>query len=195
MLIVGMGGTVAPGSSSERVLRATIAACEAAGATTQLFGGAQLDLPAYRYGAARCDRAAALIEALRAADGVVMVSPGYHGTVSGLFKNALDYVEDMAGDPLPYLDGRAVGVIGVASGWQAASATLGTLRTIVHALRGWPTPLGLAVNSAQPLFDDAGQVLDPVLRGQIDLVAAQIVGFAQRLQPHALPARTADARA
>ena len=47
-LIVGLGGTVRPGSSSEKALAAALAAAEAAGARTQLFGGAFLaGLPIY----------------------------------------------------------------------------------------------------------------------------------------------------
>jgi FMN reductase len=47
-LIVGIGGTVRTPSSSERVLTAALAAAEAAGARTQLFGGEILSrLPIY----------------------------------------------------------------------------------------------------------------------------------------------------
>ena len=62
-------------------------------------------------------------------------------------KNALDYAEDTAKDARPYLDGRAVGCIACAYGWQATDSTLIAMRSIVHALRGWPTPLGVAANT------------------------------------------------
>ena len=52
-----------------------------------------------------------MIAALRRANGVILSTPCYHGSVSGLVKNALDYTEDMCKDPEPYLDGRAVGLI------------------------------------------------------------------------------------
>ena len=80
--------------------------------------------------------------------------------MSGLVKNALDYLEELRGDQRPYLDGRAVGLVAVARGWQASVATLGTLRQVVHALRGWPTPLGLAINSSATTFDDNGRTDD-----------------------------------
>ena len=72
----------------------------------------------------------------------MITSPGYHGTVSGLVKNALDYLEELRGDQRPYLDGRAVGLIAVARGWQASVSTLGTLRQVVHALRGLADTVG-----------------------------------------------------
>ncbi len=53
----------------------------------------------------------ALVEAVRECDGLVLGSPAYHGGLSGLVKNALDYLEDLHDDAPPYLDGRAVGCI------------------------------------------------------------------------------------
>ncbi|WP_459249991.1 NADPH-dependent FMN reductase [Streptomyces youssoufiensis] len=43
-------------------------------------------------------------------------APTYHGTVSGVLKNALDYVNDLIGEPRPFLDGRSVGCVAVAAG-------------------------------------------------------------------------------
>ena len=83
-----------------------------------------------------------LIEAVREADAIIIATPGYHGGVSGLVKNALDTLEELRADDRPYLDGRAVGCIVTAYGWQAAGSVLTSLRSIVHALRGWPTPFG-----------------------------------------------------
>jgi len=100
--------------------------------------------------------------------------------VSGLVKNALDYLEELRGDQRPYLDGRAVALVAVARGWQASVATLGTLRQVVHALRGWPTPLGLSINSSANTFDDAGRTDDHSTAGAIGVMAGQLVDFAQR---------------
>jgi FMN reductase len=109
---------------------------------------------------------------------VELVSPGYHGTVSGLVKNALDYVEDLRADPRPYLDGRAVGCVAMALGWQATVTTLTALRSIVHALRGWPTPLGAALNSTEMSFDDHGVPSDLAVGRTLGTIGEQVVQFA-----------------
>lgn len=166
-------------SSSERVLRHALAQCAAAGAETLLFDGTALDMPMYGFGTPRTEKAAALLDGLRRADGIVIASPGYHGTVSGLIKNALDYVEDMARDAKPYFEGRAVGLIAVAAGWQATGTTLATLRSIVHALRGWPTPMAVTVNSMHPVFGEDGTIVDCPLLNQLDILAQQVTGFAR----------------
>ncbi len=78
-----------------------------------------------------------LIEALREADWPAIVgSPGYHGGISGLVKNALDYIEDMRADSRVYLDNKPWGCISCAYGWQAAVGTLNQLRGIGNALQG-----------------------------------------------------------
>jgi FMN reductase len=149
-LIVGMGGTTRDGSSSEVALRVALKAAERAGAETVMLAGAALDLPMYAPERAdRSSKARQLIDLLRRSHGVIITSPGYHGSISGLIKNALDYAEDMRQDDAVYFEGRAVGCIACACGWQATGSTLATLRSIVHALRGWPAPIGVPSTAAK----------------------------------------------
>jgi FMN reductase len=179
ILVVGLGGTTRGGSSTEKALRVSLAAAEAAGAQTMMFGADDLDLPMYApERPERPERAVRLIGMLRKSHGVIVASPGYHGTLSGLVKNALDYIEDMRNDDPPYLDGRAVGTIACAYGWPATIHTLAALRSVAHALRGWPTPMGAGINSADDVFAGDGQVLDGKSRLQLELVGQQVVEFA-----------------
>ena len=180
-LIVGIGGTVRTPSSSERVLNLALAAAEAAGARTELFGGEILArLPIYNpTDLDHPPERAALVDAVRRADGIIVATPGYHGSLSGLVKNALDSLEGLSGDTRPYFDGRAVGVIVAATGWQACGSALASLRAIVHALRGWPTPLGATVNSALKPFDDSGALKEQRDIWQVETVARQVVDFAK----------------
>jgi FMN reductase len=160
-------------------LRIVLEGAAQAGAKTTVVSGADLVLPFYDPAEpGRSPIARRLVEELRAADGVVLVSPGYHGTVSGLVKNALDYIEDLRDDARPYLDGRAVGCVAAARGWQAAVTTLTSLRSIVHALRGWPTPLGAAVNSAQVEFTGDGGCTDEKTTAMLRTIGLQVVEFA-----------------
>lgn len=178
-LIVGLGGTARPGSTSERLLRLAVDEAEALGCETALFTTEALDLPHYGSSGGAQPRETVFIEALRQCHGVIISSPGYHGTISGMVKNALDYVEALRNDRRAYLTDRAVGCLAVAGGWQAANSTLTTLRAIAHALRGWPTPYGAAINSGNELFDHDGDCIDLAVKDQVTLVARQVVGFAR----------------
>ena len=177
--IVGIGGTTRQGSSSERALALALEAAEELGARTRLIGAAELQLPLYApEHADRTPEAVRLVEALAAADGVVIASPGYHGGPSGLIKNALDYVEDLRDTPRTYLDNVPVGCIVCAHGWQATTSTLQALRSVIHALRGWPTPFGAAVNTLETRFDTADTCSDPKVVEQLLTVGRQASSFA-----------------
>jgi FMN reductase len=177
--IVGIGGTTREGSSTEKALRFALAMCEKRGATTAIFTGRQLaTLPMYAPELPdRTEVAVSLIEELRKSHGVIVASPGYHGTIAGIVKNALDYTEDLREDERVYFSGMPVGCIVTGLGWQGVVTTLEHLRAMVHALRGWPTPLGAALNTTTPLFGPDGDPTDERARFQLETVAHEVMEF------------------
>ena len=176
-LVIGIGGTTRPTSSTTRALATSLEAAAACGARTLLIAGDELDLPMFDPTVAeRHPRARALIECIRRADGLIIGSPGYHGGISGRVKNALDYIEDLRDGEEPYLSGRAVGLLVCADGWQAAVTTLTALRSVIHALRGWPTPLGVAINARAPEPTVDGGI-GAQTRQQLEAMGRQVVEF------------------
>jgi FMN reductase len=180
--IVLLGGTTAPVSSTQRLLDAISVELHALGATTELFCGPDLArLPLYTpEQPQRTAEQQALVASVRRADGLILATPAYHAGISGLVKNAVDLLEDLRSDTRPYLDGRAVGCIVTGFGWQGCGTTLTSVRTIVHALRGWPTPLGVIVNTADKIFDADGKLIDEKVRSQLQVLARQVTDFARR---------------
>ncbi|MFF0450713.1 NADPH-dependent FMN reductase [Streptomyces sp. NPDC004609] len=177
--IVGIGGTLRPHSTSETALRHALATAERLGASTEMITAQSLNFPIYDpENPSSDDIAAHLLAAVRRADGLIIASPGYHGNVSGLIKNAMDYLQGLASDRTPYAHNRAVGCIVTAAGWQAGAATLTSLRSTVHALRGWPTPLGVVINSVDKPFDKDGAVCDLKVGAQLATVGEQVHAFA-----------------
>jgi len=182
-LIVAVGGTLRENSSGAAALRVCLAYAAERGARTRLFTGDDLRMPLYEpQSLVLTEPCARMIAALRQADGIILASPGYHGSISGTLKNALDYTEALRDDPASYFDGRAVGCIASAAGWQASATTLSALRAIVHALRGWPTPIGIMLNSSDPLFTPAGECVSPTTAATLAAMTQQILDFAWRRQ-------------
>ena len=176
--IVGVGGTTKVHSSAEQALAMALKCAREKGAETALFGGADLNLPMYEpEPQAMTEGGRRLVDALRRADGVIFASPCYHGGVSGIVKNAIDYIEEMRADQRVYLDGRAVGTIGLGFGFQGPVVVVAGLRQIAHALRGWPSPLGVAINSAVVKFQN-GECSEPAIATQLGIMAGQVVDFA-----------------
>lgn len=174
-LIVGIGGTPKPGSTTERALAMALAAAAGRGAETRLFGGEYIAaLPLY-LAAGHEGAATDMIDAVRRADGLIVASPGYHGGMSGALKNALDYLEETARDDRAYLDGLPVGLIVTAYGWQATGVTLSAMRAVIHALRGWPTPFGAAINTSDGSFREGD--VDAAVSTQLAMVGEQVADF------------------
>ncbi|MBA4048842.1 MAG: FMN reductase [Sphingomonas sp.] len=179
-LVVGIGGTIGGVASTERALMMALDSAGQAGFATRLFGGEALaQLPLYNPKAA--DRSPAereFVDAVRQASALIIASPGYHGSISGLVKNALDLLEETARDARPYLADMPVGLIATAYGWQATGSTIAALRSIVHALRGWPTPFAAAINTQITKFDEEGGASEPAVVEQLALVGQQVARFA-----------------
>ncbi|SNT48113.1 NADPH-dependent FMN reductase [Rhodococcoides kyotonense] len=180
--ILGLGGSTRIGSSTEVVVRGILARAEELGCETQMFAGPDLMLPPYDPGTELDASASALVDAFRRADAVVIGSPGYHGSISGLIKNALDYTEALRTDDRVYFDGVPVGCVATAFGWQGAVNTLSTLRQITHALRGWPTPLGIALNTSDKTLIEDGRVVNTSVLESMSKMVDQLASFVLRRQ-------------
>src|SRR5260370_3480406 len=88
--IVAVGGTLRPGSSTEKAMQHVLNAAERAGARTRLISGPALQLPMYEPdNPERTDAARDLVAQLALADGIILGSPGYHGAISWPLQNAL----------------------------------------------------------------------------------------------------------
>ena len=180
-LVVGIGGTIGGTSSTERALKIALDAAGREGFRTRLFGGAEMGrLPLYDPKATtRTAEEQDFVDTVRRASALIIASPGYHGSISGVVKNALDLLEETARDEgRPYLADMPVGLIATAYGWQATGSTIAALRSIVHALRGWPTPFAAAINSQVTKFDDAGGASDAAVVEQLCMVGRQVARFA-----------------
>ncbi|MGQ0466661.1 MAG: NADPH-dependent FMN reductase [Sporichthyaceae bacterium] len=178
--LVCIGGSTRPGSSSEKAVKVCAAAAEAVGAVVDVIVSRELMFPIYDTETTeRSPEAKRFVDAIKAADALIVASPGYHGSMSGMIKNVLDYIEDLRAGQRVYLDGMPVGCVAVSYGWQATVTTLQSIRTTVHALRGWPSPLGATINASMKIFDETGACIDDSSRFQLETVAHQVVEFAQ----------------
>lgn len=131
--ILGIGGSTRRGSMSLLALKVALRIAEEQGAQTSLAAVRDLDLPLYNGERQLSDYPATLhwlLDEVRAADGFVICSPTYHGTISGAVKNVLDSLEFLANDRPPYLGGKAVALLG----YGGASA-MNVINSLYHTVR------------------------------------------------------------
>ena len=88
-----------------------------------------------------------LCDAVHGAAGLLWSSPLYHGTISGSFKNALDWFQLLSDRKPAYLTDKVVGLISTAGGTQGLQA-VNTMEFVVRSLRGWAVPLVIPIPQA-----------------------------------------------
>jgi FMN reductase len=180
LTIVGLGGSLAQISRSRAALRVALDGAANAGAETELLDLHELELPIYNPDNDEPTPAAAqLIESCYAADGMLWSSPMYQGTISGAFKNALDWLHVLGGRKPPFLHDKVIGLISAAGGTQGLQA-INTMEFAVRALRGWAVPYVVPVAAAARVFDQAGRIHDQAVDLQLKTLGGEVVRVAER---------------
>jgi hypothetical protein len=87
--------------------------------------------------------------------------PAVHGSVSGSFKNAIDWLHLLGDHDPPYLTDQVVGLVTTAGGTQGCRPS--TAWSSSSALRAWAVPLVLPVAQAWRAFDEDGRVRDDIV--------------------------------
>jgi NAD(P)H-dependent FMN reductase len=107
---------------------------------------------------------------VRAADGILLGSPEYHNSFSGVLKNALDLMGSEE------LKGKLFGLLGVAGGSAGAINTLGHLRVVVRGVGGWSLPVQISIANVRNAFD-GDKLVDPELEQRIRFFGRELVRF------------------
>jgi FMN reductase len=176
--IAALGGSLGQQSTSLAALRVALEGAADAGADVELFDIRELDLPMYSPNTAVVPPAArSLCESVYGCDGMLWSSPLYHGTISGSFKNALDWLQLLGERQPPYLTDKVIGLISTAGGTQGLQA-VNTMEFIVRALRGWAVPLVIPIPQAWRVFQE-GQVLDKAVASQLRALGAELARAAE----------------
>ncbi len=187
--VVGLGGSLAHSSTSIAALRVAMEAAASRGADTQTFDIKELDLPLYKRGIPVPDAAENLLNAVVDADAMLWSSPVYHGSISGAFKNAVDWFDLLGERQPPYLAGRVVGLISAAGGVQGLQA-INAMEFIVRALRGWVAPLVVPISRASSIFDADGRTDNTAVLQQLRILGEEVVRVAELFRS---PASTSEA--
>jgi len=154
LTVVGLGGSLAQRSNSLAALRIALEGATEAGATTELLDIKQLSLPMYDPAEENPpDSVRRMCDAIYRSDGLIWSSPMYNGTISGSFKNALDWLKLLGDRNPPYLTDKVVGLISTAGGVQGLQA-VNTMEFVVRALRGWSVPLVMPIAQAWKAFNE-----------------------------------------
>ena len=179
--IVGLGGSLRAESTSRTALAAALDGAAASGADVRLIWLRDLGLPLYTAEHAPPPAAQEFADAVHACDGMIWSSPTYQGSVSGSFKNALDWLILLADAAPPYLTNKPIGLISTAGGVQGLQ-TVNAMDFIARSLRGWSVPLVMPVPQSWHTFDPDGELVDEAVTGQLRALGAEVARAARQFQ-------------
>lgn len=172
--IVGICGSLRAGSYSHCALRIALKGAQEVGAATKL-----IDLREYQL--IHCDGKEdesrypedvfRLRKDVHAAQGLILATPEYHGSFSGVLKNALDLMG------FDEIEGKMIGLLGVSGGKMGALNALNGLRVVGRALHAWVIPEQASIPEAWRMFNDEGNIVDADLEGRIMGLGRQVARF------------------
>jgi FMN reductase len=179
--VVGLGGSLRDASRSRAALAVALEGSSAAGAAVELLDLRELELPMYspELEADVPPVVQALIETCYEAHGMLWSSPMYNGSVSGSFKNAIDWLHMLGSREPPYLHDEVIGLISAAGGTQGLQV-VNTMEFSVRSLRGWAVPYVVPVPQATRVFAESGAVQDELVAQQLRLLGEEVVRVAER---------------
>ena len=179
--VVGLGGSLGKASRSRAALAVALAGAATAGASVELLDLRELELPMYSpdLEAERPAVVGKLIDTCYEADGMLWSSPMYNGSVSGSFKNAIDWLHILGSREPPYLHDEVIGLISAAGGTHGLQV-VNTMEFSVRSLRGWAVPYVVPVPQATRVFADSGAVQDGLVEQQLRLLGEEVVRVAER---------------
>ncbi|HRN49556.1 MAG TPA: NAD(P)H-dependent oxidoreductase [Niabella sp.] len=93
-----------------------------------------------------------MCEAFQSADLHLWLAPLYHGSIPGVMKNCLGWLEITSKMKKPYLTDKTIGLICWADGAKALDGIY-TMNSIAHALRAWVVPYTVSI-STEDLFEN-----------------------------------------
>jgi NAD(P)H-dependent FMN reductase len=101
------------------------------------------------------------------ADAFILVSPDYHGSISGTMKNFLDYYwEEFAGKTFGY----------ICTSHEKGLTVMDQMRTAVRQCYGWSLPYGISVNGEED-FNEVGQLVNSILEKRLKMLARDLVVY------------------
>lgn len=183
--IVCLGGSMEKGSSTMKILNFAASEMKKLGAEVYTADIKNLELPMFSYSYMQKLKSRAFNELnrnIKDADGFIFASPEYHGAVSAAFKNVIDYLEILSKNEPPYLSLKPVGCIAVGGAENSGFATLNSMISIVHNLRGVASPSSFAAGMVSSNLGSSGKITDDKLIKKIKRLVSEVYLLAVKLK-------------
>ena len=176
IIIMGICGSYDLDSANGRMLELVLAECKALGAEAEIWNHGSRPLPLV--GAEGCwedPNVKDFQQMAMKSDAFILSSPEYHGTMSGVMKNSLDWIYSK------HTSGKVFGLICTLGG-QSSNNTLNHMRIAARWIHGWVVPEQVAVPHIKEAFNEDGSLVDEEIRNRVSSLASSMVENTKKLR-------------
>ncbi|MCC6333826.1 MAG: NAD(P)H-dependent oxidoreductase [Myxococcales bacterium] len=169
MKVLAFSGSLRTGSWNTKLLALAVDGLRARGVTVDVWDFRAANVPVYDPDTSDAHPWPAVLdvkERIRAAKGLVIVSPEYNYSIPGALKNLLDYVSRPPKDS-PFR-GKLAGQLGATSGPGGTLQGQVMLRHVLSGLGMTSVAGAFTLSRAAEAFDEAGQLKDAAQRASLD---------------------------
>ena len=174
--IIGLAGEYRSSSKSGMLVNQALKMAEEQGADVEFWDLAERPLPLVgEEGCWTHPNVKAFQTLLEESDAFLLSSPEYHGTMSGVMKNTMDWMYDK------HVGGKVFGLMSTLGGVTNAN-TLNHMRISLRWLHGWPVPEQLAIGHVKEAFDEDGTLVDDELQRRLLNLVNSVLSAAKKLR-------------
>ncbi len=173
--VVGLCGSLREGSTTHAALRIALNGAREVGAVVELLDLNEYKLVFHGSSEDETDDPSDVIKLkgkIQQAEGILLGTPEYHGSFSGVIKNALDILGYGA------FSNKVIGLIGVSGGRMGAGSALSMLRIVCSSLQAWVLPDDVSIARSSEVFDENGNLQDSELEMRLKVIGQKVTEYA-----------------
>ena len=185
--LLALAGSLRRDSFNKRLVSWAAGLAREAGAEVELLDLTELALPLFNEDDESAEGlpagAVQLKQAMNAADGFLIASPEYNGSITGALKNAIDWASRQAeGEAMgACFRGKVVGLLATSPGGLGGLRGLNHVRDIYAGLGSLVLGNQVAIGGAHKVLGDDGAVQDERMAGAVKGLVQQLVDVSGKL--------------
>jgi NAD(P)H-dependent FMN reductase len=161
--ILGVGSSMRDGSYSTATLKITLDMANKLGMETQLLDLQKTQIPMFYSQKNDTEEIKQVKDAVKWADAFILATPDYHGSMSGVMKNFLDYFwSDFAGKLFGY----------ICASHEKGLTVMDQMRTAVRQCYGWSMPYGISINGDEDFEKET--LKNPKLQSRLTMLSRDL---------------------
>ncbi len=190
--VIGIGGSLREGSATTLAMQNALDGALSYGAEVNCVELVHMQLPFFNgtydldlYNPSEKTAILSFFEQVETAQGVILASPTYHNTVSGILKNALEILE-IGHENLPSrLANKAVGLVTVQGGTSGTgNNTITTMLLAARSMGAWVVPTMVSIPGSRTAFTPDGIPSNPSIQRRLHHLGHEVAQAGEMLTNH-----------